>query len=134
VQVLAIQSWEREVRARSQANLEEDQVQIAAREDAITRWIEQHGFNEAWPIAPELAELGVDASDLDPLVDFLDQDAIQVVLEQFASALRAEHYAQAMLSSTSRIFDLISAIKTYSYMDRAPILEVDVAAGLDATL
>jgi len=68
------------------------------------------------------------------LVDFLDQDAIQVVLEQFASALRAEHYAQAMLSSTSRIFDLISAIKTYSYMDRAPILEVDVAAGLDATL
>jgi hypothetical protein len=25
-----------------------------------------------------------------------------------------------MLSSTSRIFDLISAIKTYSYMDRAP--------------
>jgi signal transduction histidine kinase len=134
VQVLAIQSWEREVRARSQANLEEDQVQIAAREDAITRWIEQHGFNEAWQIAPELAELGVDASDLDPLVDFLDQDAIQVVLEQFASALRAEHYAQAMLSSTSRIFDLISAIKTYSYMDRAPILEVDVAAGLDATL
>ena len=134
VQVLAIQSWEREVRARSQANLEEDQVQIAAREDAITRWIEQHGFNEAWQIAPELAELGVDASDLDPLVDFLDQDAIQVVLEQFASALRAEHYAQAMLSSTSRIFDLISAIKTYPYMDRAPILEVDVAAGLDATL
>jgi signal transduction histidine kinase len=39
-----------------------------------------------------------------------------------------------MLNSTSRIFDLISAIKTYSYMDRAPILEIDVAAGLDATL
>jgi signal transduction histidine kinase len=138
-QVLAVQSWEREVRARSQANLNQadlnqDQVQIAAREDAITRWIERHGFHEAWQIAPELAELGVEASDLDPLVDFLDQDAIQVVLEQFASALRAEHYAQAMLSSTSRIFDLISAIKTYSYMDRAPILEVDVPAGIDATL
>ena len=38
-----------------------------------------------------------------------------------------------MITSTNRIFDLISAIKTYSYMDRAPILEVDVAAGLDAT-
>ena len=133
-QVLAIQNWEREVRARTQTNLPEDQVQVAAREDSITRWIEQRGFNDAWQIAPELAELGVEASDLDPLVDFLDQDAIQVVLEQFASALRAEHYAQAMLSSTSRIFDLISAIKTYSYMDRAPILEVDVPAGLDATI
>ena len=39
-----------------------------------------------------------------------------------------------MLNSTGRIFDLISAIKTYSYMDRAPILEIDVPAGLDATL
>ena len=56
------------------------------------------------------------------------------MLEQFASALRAEHYAQAMLHSTNRIFDLISAIKTYSYMDRAPILEIDLPAGLDATL
>ena len=35
---------------------------------------------------------------------------------------------------TDRIFDLIGAVKAYSYMDRAPILEVDVPAGLDATL
>jgi signal transduction histidine kinase len=133
-QVLAVQIWEREVRVRSQANLNGDQVDVATREDDITRWIERRGFNEAWQIAPELAELGVEAVDLDPLVEFLDGPAIQVVLEQFASALRAEHYAQAMLNSTSRIFDLISAIKTYSYMDRAPILEIDVPAGLDATL
>ena len=133
-QVLAVQNWEREVRARSKATLLGDQVEVAAREDEITRWIDHHGFREAWQVAPDLAELGVEASDLDPLFEFLDQDAIQVVLEQFASTLRAEHYAQAMLSSTSRIFDLISAIKTYSYMDRAPILEVDVPAGLDATL
>jgi signal transduction histidine kinase len=133
-QMLAVQNWERDVRARSRASLEEDQVTIAAREDEITRWVHQHGFGEAWHVAPDLAELGVEAADLDPLVEFLDEDAIQVVLEQFASALRAEHYAQAMLSSTGRIFDLISAIKTYSYMDRAPILEIDVPAGLDATL
>ena len=39
-----------------------------------------------------------------------------------------------LLNSTARIFDLISAIKAYSYMDRAPIIEVDVPAGLDATV
>ncbi len=133
-QVLAVQSWEREVRTRSQAALLGDQVEVAAREDEIREWIDRHSSREAWPVAPDLAELGVEAADLDPLLTFLDQNAIQVVLEQFASTLRAEHYTQAMLSSTSRIFDLISAIKTYSYMDRAPILEVDVPAGLDATL
>ncbi len=38
------------------------------------------------------------------------------------------------MNSTARIFDLIDAVKDYSNMDRAPILEVDVPAGLDATL
>ncbi len=133
-QVRSIEAWEREVRARAQAAEQGTQTDVTIREDQIAQWIVDHGFEEAWQIAPELAELGVEASDLDPLVDFLSPPAIHVVLEQFASALRAEHYAQAMLNSTGRIFDLISAIKTYSYMDRAPILEIDVAAGLDATL
>jgi signal transduction histidine kinase len=133
-QVLAVQAWERDVRARALLVAQGDSVDLVKREDTITAWIAAHGFQEAWQIAPELAELGIEATDLNPLVQFLDHEAIQVVLEQFASNLRAEHYAQAMLSSTSRIFDLISAIKTYSYMDRAPILEIDVPAGLDATL
>jgi signal transduction histidine kinase len=153
-QVLAVQEWEREVRARALENQladrasdqtlavtsgpgpgpASDQVAVARREDEISSWIEHHGLSDAWQIAPELAEMGVEAIDLAPLTEFLQPSAIHVVLEQFASALRAEHYAQAMLNSTSRIFDLISAIKTYSYMDRAPILEIDVAAGLDATL
>jgi signal transduction histidine kinase len=133
-QILGVQKWEREVRLRAQARAKGDSVDLVAREDAITAWIQSHGFEAAWQIAPELAELGVEAPDLEPLPGFLDPPAIQVGLEQFASSLRAEHYAQAMLSSTSRIFDLISAIKTYSYMDRAPILEIDVCAGLDATL
>jgi signal transduction histidine kinase len=133
-QVLKVQEWEREVRALAQENLKFEHIDVTAREDEISRWIERHGFSEAWQIAPELAEVGVEASYLDPLLAFLNPEAIQVVLEQFASALRAEHYAHAMLDSTNRIFDLISAIKTYSYMDRAPILEIDLPAGLDATL
>lgn len=133
-QVRAVEAWERQIRAKSHENLQQNPVDVVAREDEITQWIERHGFQRAWQIAPELADLGVEATDLDPLVQFLDEAAIHVVLEQFASTLRAELNAQAMLHATDRIFDLISAIKTYSYMDRAPILEIDVPAGLDATL
>jgi signal transduction histidine kinase len=133
-QVHAIENWEQEVRARAQDILNGNQVDVAAREDEVSQWIERHGFKDAWQIAPELAELGVDAADLDALCQFLNPEATQVILDQFSSTLRAENYAHAMLDSTGRIFDLISAIKTYSYMDRAPILEVDVAAGLDATV
>ena len=133
-QVTCVQTWEREVRARAQDTLSGDQVQVAGREDEIAAWMEQHDVTGGWQVAPELAELGVEVIDLEPLAAFLKPEAIHVVLEQFASSLRAEHFAQAMLNSTDRIFDLISAIKTYSYMDRAPILEIDVPAGLEATL
>jgi signal transduction histidine kinase len=133
-QMESVLNWESCVRSRAKANLELQPADATLREETISRWLAEHHLQNAWQIAPELAELGVEASDLNPLLGFLHTDAAQVILEQFSSALRAEQYAQAMLHSTTRIFDLISAIKTYSYMDRAPILEVDVCAGVDATL
>ncbi len=39
-----------------------------------------------------------------------------------------------MLDSTARIFDLIRAIKDYSYMDQMPIQEVDIPQSLENTL
>jgi signal transduction histidine kinase len=37
-------------------------------------------------------------------------------------------------SSTSRISDLVRAIKEYTYMDRSPVENVDVVKGLETTL
>ena len=52
----------------------------------------------------------------------------------FAASVRVERMARTILGSTARIFDLISAIKDYSYMDQAPIQEVDLAQSLEVTL
>ena len=51
-----------------------------------------------------------------------------------ASSLRVERMAETVVDSTVRIFDLISAIKDYSYMDQAPIQDVDLAQSLENTL
>jgi hypothetical protein len=55
-------------------------------------------------------------------------------MHAFASSLRVERMAETIVGSTVRIFDLISAIKDYSYMDQAPIQENDIPLGLDSTL
>ncbi len=65
---------------------------------------------------------------------FLGPAETCVMLQYFARYLRSKRSVETLVGSTGRIFDLISAVKTYAYMDRAPILEVDVPAGLDATL
>ena len=109
-------------------------LDVSSQEDRISTWLAAHGVENAWQIAPELAEAGICADYLAPLGEILDPRATTVVLSQFASSLRAERMTEAMIDSTARIFDLIKAIKDYSYMDQAPIQEIDIPKGLENTL
>lgn len=130
-----IKNWEAGVRSAAahppNGLRESDQP---AREDSILEWLRSRGIESAWRIAPELAEYGIGLQQLDELSSNLEPAAIAAVLSQFASALRAERIADAMLNSTARIFDLIGAIKDYSYMDRAPIQDIDIPQSLETTL
>ena len=104
------------------------------REAALLRWLEQHGVGNAWSIAPSLAEGDVP---LDALEDFANKFPAEVLapaLGTYAAALRVERMAETIVGSTVRIFDLISAIKDYSYMDQAPIQDVLLAQSLEITL
>ncbi|MFT4113610.1 ATP-binding protein [Silvibacterium sp.] len=125
--------WQDAIRRQSRAGRPDDFNQIQ-REDEVQTWLSNHKVEQGWKIAPELAELGVTAAQLEPLGAFLNAEALSVVLGQFTSSIRAERIAEAMLDSTARIFDLIRAIKDYSYMDQAPIQEVDVRQALENTL
>jgi signal transduction histidine kinase len=104
------------------------------REDSITRWLETHAVGDAWQVAPTLAEANVTNELLNELAAFADPEVLPVALRSFASALRAERMTEAVIDSTARIFDLIRAIKAYSYMDQAGVQDVDLAAALDNTL
>jgi signal transduction histidine kinase len=127
-------TWEEEVRAEALRAGKPVETEQTAREDAIVSWLLRHDIQESWHIAPELAEFGVAPAQLEGLAGFLDSGAIAVVLSQFTSSLRTERIAEAMIDSTARIFDLIRAIKDYSYMDQMPIQDVDVPQSLENTL
>jgi signal transduction histidine kinase len=131
--LLQVRKWQEGIREQARAK-SPDPVQHAANEDKLQAWLRDHGVRETWKVAPELAELGVTAEQLNPLGEVLNADSLSIVLAQFASSVRAERIAEAMLDSTARIFDLIRAIKDYSYMDQAPIQEVDVRQALENTL
>jgi signal transduction histidine kinase len=137
-QILAVQSWEENILNRivslpGQLH-EQNPLDFIAREESIRTWLGVLGCPNLWEVAPQLAEQGVNAADLDQLRTLLGANETRVSLEFFARYLRASRSVQTLAHSTNRIFDLIDAIKAYSGMDRAPILEVDVPAGLDATV
>jgi signal transduction histidine kinase len=129
-----ITAWEITVRDSAKRLDGAHQAEQSAREDRISDWLRRENIQNVWQIAPELAEQGVSTEQLDQLKENLDSGALGVVLSQFSSSLRAERIAEAMLNSTARIFDLIRAIKDYSYMDQAPIQEINIPQSLENTL
>jgi signal transduction histidine kinase len=132
-QVNGIQAWEQQIINR-QSSHSVDVATYIAREEAVRLWLSNMGCEDAWEVAPQLAEQGVSVADLDALHRLIGANESCVVLQFFARFLRASKSVETMVKSTARIFDLISAVKDYSFMDRAPILQVDVPTGLDATV
>ena len=133
-QIQDTQAWEQKMLSRAAQPETQGVVSVITREDNIRAWLTSLNCEDPWEIAPQLTELGVTVPDLDELRTILGDEATCVTLQYFARFLRTSLSVDTLVNSTARIFDLISAVQTYSYMDRAPILEVDVPAGLDATV
>ena len=81
-----------------------------------------------------MAEQGVTVADLDELRTVLGPTEICISLQFFARYLRSIARRRDPGQLHRPHLRPHRAVKDYSNMDRAPILEVDVPAGLDATL
>ena len=53
---------------------------------------------------------------------------------RLSSSLQVGRLVDEIESATSRISDLVKAVKEYSYMDQGPVQEIDIHQGLDTTL
>src|ERR1022692_3647530 len=133
-QVRGVELWEQKVLSRKPPNQPPDAQQYIVREESLRAWLVALGCSDVWEVVPQLAEQGIAVGDLEELRSLLGANEVCVSLQFFARFLRSSRAVETLINSTDRIFDLISAIKAYSYMDRAPILEVDVPAGLEATV
>jgi signal transduction histidine kinase len=137
-QIHAIVAWEEKMMTRalpvSVSAHDPGALAFISREESVRAWLNEMGCEDAWEIAPQLAEQCIGTADLDELRVFFNPKEICISLQFFARYLRSSRAADTLVNSTARIYDLIEAVKDYSNMDRAPILEVDVPAGLDATL
>ena len=132
-QVRRLEAWEQRVIDRGPVH-GETATQAIAHEEMLREWLLALPCDTAWEVAPQLAEQGVSIQDLEKMREFLNAEATCVTLQYFVRYLRSRLSVDTLMNSTARIFDLISAIKDYSNMDRAPIQEVDVSAGLDTTV
>jgi signal transduction histidine kinase len=111
-----------------------DPLARADREERLTQWFEARQLEESWKIAPVLAEYGVEAERLDALAAEVGDAVVGPALMRIVSILVIFGLVREIETSTRRISDLVAAIKRYSYMDQAPVQEIDLHQGLESTL
>jgi signal transduction histidine kinase len=111
-----------------------DALTISDLEDQIDSLLRSHGQNDLWQLAAGLARRDVKPDVLESLFANLGGDTARAALVRIAASVEVASLLHEIESSTSRISDLVRAIKEYTYMDQAAVQNVDVVKSLETTL
>ena len=111
-----------------------DALTISDLEDQIDSLLRSHGQNDLWMLAAALARRNIQPEALESLFASLEADTARAALVRIAASVEVATLLHEIESSTSRISDLVGAIKEYTYMDQAAIQNVDVVKSLEITL
>lgn len=111
-----------------------DPLAISDLEDKIDSLLRSHGQNDLWQLASELAQRGIQPASLESLFENLDAATARAALVRIAASVEIASLLKEIESSTSRISDLVLAIKQYTYMDQSPVQNVDIVKSLETTL
>jgi signal transduction histidine kinase len=108
-------------------------LDAADAEDALSDALTEAGVREPWRISDPLVSAGIDPPFVARVADTAGPATV-ATLRWIAASLGARQLSAELRDSTDRMGELVKAIKTYAYMDRGEVVQVDVREGLDSTL
>lgn len=103
-------------------------------ESRLIAALEGLGVPEAWEIAPAMAAFGWTVDRLAPLQPRFSPARLPIVLQWLGSGLAAQQLMEEIRLASKAITDIVHAVKSYAYLDRAPVQDVDLQTSLEDTL
>jgi signal transduction histidine kinase len=99
------------------------------REDTLSDWLAAHGVDDH--MAAELAHTPLTVADLNGLAKSMADEQLSIAIRWLAAASALRALATDIERATSRIHDLVTATKRFTYMDQTTTPEpVDVEQGI----
>lgn len=103
-------------------------------EEQIDSLLRSHGQDDLWQLSAELAKKNFQPAVLEHLFATLDAATARAALVRISTSLEIFGLLNEIESSTSRISDLVKAIKEYTFMDQSPVQNIDIVKTLENTL
>jgi len=132
--------WER-LLAASEESIERlrkaqplDAVARSDQEAVLGDWLEQHNVPDGWNLTGTFVEAGIDVPWLEALVQGLPPESSAGAIEWIEARLHLKMLLKQVETSTSRVAELVKAVKSYTHMDKSPMQEIDIHEGIETTL
>jgi len=103
-------------------------------EAELEEWMDDHEIEDGFELLDDLVEGQISTGELDELAQDIESGHLSVVVKALARSLSVYRLLQEINHGTERISAIVGALKEYSYLDQAPIQEVDVNKGVRNTL
>jgi signal transduction histidine kinase len=129
-----LESCTRIIQQRAKDPLDLDPLTRSDQEYAIETWLTDQGIEDAWELAPILVNIGHDCSKLSYLAENFSGEEFPTVAALLSNRYTTRNLLAEIGQGTGRISEIVKALKSYTYLDQAPVQSVDIHEGLNDTL
>jgi signal transduction histidine kinase len=114
--------------------VEMDSLSRSDRESEMESWLEKQRISDAWDLASMLISLNLTVEDMSSLVKRFTGEKFDTILSALRSIYVTHNLLEEIGQGTGRITEIVKSLKSYTYLDKAPIQTLDIHEGLNDTL
>lgn len=106
----------------------------STREMEAEDWLDAHGVDRAWELAPVIGNMDWTTERLDDLLAVSGADILGEVVAWMCAAFTAYSLMAEVSGASAHISRIVNLLKGYAFLDQAPVQTLNVHEGLDNTL
>jgi len=103
-------------------------------EEILENWLEDHYIDNGWEYASIMTNMEYQTTDLEELERHFSNEQFPVLLLWLSTLFTLFSVLDEIRKGTSHIGQIVKALKTYSYLDQAPVQWIDVHESIENTL
>jgi signal transduction histidine kinase len=111
-----------------------DSIARSDQEEVVASWFDQHNIPDGWKLCGTFVQAGIGVPWLETFISGLPPASHPAAIGWLEARLNLKLLLKQIENSSSRIAELVKAVKSYTHMDQAPMQEIDIHEGIESTL